>query len=318
LICPQCGFEQPEAAECARCGVRVDLYREMAPAPAAPAPPAYGGGFVGVGAIYGIPPPAPSASASPAGPSVPVGHLETGPVLHDAFAIFFANFLPFVAVSAVALLPRIALGALAVVPFTPQTMNRLGPAGAGVSCLVTLGKLLADTIGVQTATGAITYGVLKHPRGVEVTVGESLAVGLRAMGRVLGAALLSGFGIGLGALACLVPGIVLAVRWSVAVPVALEEAPGAGASLSRSSTLTEGSRWPIFAVLVILWILNFGVIRLAMLALGVLAGSRQDLVTALAEVLTTAVSGTASAVIYYRLRSLKESIDVRHLASVFD
>jgi hypothetical protein len=317
LICPECGFEQPEAAECARCGARVDLYRQPPqpePPPAQPPAPAYGGRFAGVGAIYGIPPGEGAAEALPAAPTAPAHHLETGPTLHDSFAVFFANFLPFVAISLVALLPRLAVAAFfPTLQPTPRT-----PAEVGHSCLTLLLILGTQILGSQLAAGAITDGVLRHLRGAEVAVGESLVVGLRAMGRVLGVALLAGLGIVLGCCACIVPGIVLAVQWAVAVPVALEEDPGVSASLSRSSALTAGSRWPIFAVLVILQILDFGLLRLVAIAMGSLTSWRPDLVTTLVSIPLTGLSGTASAVIYYRLRSLKESIDVRHLASVFD
>jgi hypothetical protein len=317
LICPQCGFEQPEAAECARCGAvpasgpAPGAAAAAVPLPAGPPTPAYGNGVVGVGAIYDIP-------RAAAAPSALAGRLKRGETLASTFSIYFANFLPFLVVSFVALLPRVSLAALTTSEMMPGRTAHLSPAATGTACLLTIAGLLAQTLGSQVATGAVAYGVLQHLRGADTSVGESLRVGLQAMGRVLGVAVLSGLGIGLGLMVCFVPGILLAVQWAVAVPVALEESPGARASLSRSTALTEGNRWAVFGILGILWILNFAFVLVLSLALRDVASSRPELGSAAAQVLTTGLSGTAAAVIYYRLRSLKESIDVRQLASVFD
>ena len=42
MICPKCGFEQPESLECARCGIIVSRYKGpvLGAAPVPPGPPA--------------------------------------------------------------------------------------------------------------------------------------------------------------------------------------------------------------------------------------------------------------------------------------
>ena len=86
MICPKCGFEQPESPECMRCGVIVGRYRGAAwrrppppraagvavasPVFAAPAPALAGGGTVyggpapGGGTVYQGPPPGSPAAGS--------------------------------------------------------------------------------------------------------------------------------------------------------------------------------------------------------------------------------------------------------------
>src|SRR5436305_992535 len=71
MICPKCGFEQPESVECMRCGVIVGRYRgpvaAVAAQAAAFAPPASGNETVRVALP---PPPSPPPTAPPAAESV--------------------------------------------------------------------------------------------------------------------------------------------------------------------------------------------------------------------------------------------------------
>jgi hypothetical protein len=326
MICPHCGFEQPEAAECARCGIVFARYRgrpaiatgppPLAPGSPAPAAPVFASGASGAtagdlfpgspgGQVEALPAPAPTLGPSRAG-------FRSGTALSETFAFYFRNFLPFLVISAVALVPRM-LVALPVV--------RLGAEGAARQSTTALGltflALFTEGLGVQFATGAATYGVLQELRGSEVTIAGCLRVGRSAFGRVFAVSFISNLVIGLAALLCLVPGIVLAVRWAVAVPVAVEEAPGAQGALDRSTLLTDGYRWPVFGVVFLVGTLSFGLaVALGVAFVAVPAGTELAAITA--ALLSTGLAATSRAVMYYRLRSVKESIDVRELASVFD
>src|SRR5260370_8175047 len=57
-----------------------------------------------------------------------------------------------------------------------------------------------------------------------------------------------GFLVGLACIALIVPGILLAVRWSLAVPAKVLEDKRSGEAMSRSSELTLGNRGPLFLI----------------------------------------------------------------------
>ena len=102
----------------------------------------------------------------------------------------------------------------------------------------------------------------------------------------------------------------------MSVPAAIEEKLGVFDAMSRSKVLTDGYRGDIFGVLFVVGILNFG----ATLVLGLLAAKNQTLMLVLSgikDLLAVGLSATATAVMYYRLRSVKESIDVDQISSVF-
>ena len=94
-------------------------------------------------------------------------------------------------------------------------------------------------------------------RGRHATFGDCLGVGLGVLLPILGVALLQGLAIGFGFLACFIPGVILAVMFFVAIPAAVEERPGVVKSLERSAKLTEGFRWHVFGVLLVLGGINW-------------------------------------------------------------
>ena len=112
--------------------------------------------------------------------------------------------------------------------------------------------------------------------------------------------------------ACVLP-IWLWLKYFVAIPAAIEERPSAMDALRRSAFLTAGQRGPIFRISFLLGLLNFGVQVLAKMV--PVAG---PVIEAVGNLVIIGLSATTCAVIYYRLRSFHESIDVDQIASVFD
>jgi hypothetical protein len=259
--------------------------------------------------------------------------LAVGEVLAETFEIYFKNIIPFTILTALAFAPVFILGGY--LEAAGKATPALAVASAGLVAVATL------LICLPLATAAITYGVFQQMRGQDTSLGSCLSVGLSCLLPVLSVALLQLLVI-LGAvfvtavpllflastmartspgcavlivpmvLLCYIPALLLMLRFFVAVPAAVEERPGAVDALKRSSLLTEGERGAIFRILFVLGLLN-GVVTLAAGSVPQAKGVLQPLVS----VMTTCLSATACAVIYYRLRSLKESIDVDQIASVF-
>jgi uncharacterized membrane protein len=105
----------------------------------------------------------------------------------------------------------------------------------------------------------------------------------------------------------------------VAVPVTVIERPGVFASLSRSAVLTKGYRWRIFGAYLLITLLVailFGVIAVVVAPL--VGVSATILVEWLGSAASSAVGAVLSAVGYFRLRSIKEGVDIEDVAKVFD
>jgi hypothetical protein len=380
MICPKCGFEQPESPECARCGIIVGRYKGpvfggtatpvatpapmSAPVPAPAAASAVGTVFgdpapavAGGGTLYGGPAPAAAGGGTvyqgpgsqphlgkASGPVLTIIHkLRFGEVLSQAFTVYAKNFIPFTILTAIAFSPIYLFGDYLLRRYSE---NENPMAAAGVAMIVALAALL---LCVPLSTSMITYGVFQEMRGRSSSLGECLSVGLSSLLPVISVAFLQAAFVGLvtlgtvvivsftagllgagaaargaGGAACsimLMPLLLLVfifplmvwLRYFVAVPAAVEERPGALEAMRRSVFLTEGQRGRIFGIVLVLGILNIGV-QLATSRIP----SAGPLLEPLLGLVTSSLFATTCAVIYYRLRSFHESIDVDQIASVFD
>ena len=250
----------------------------------------------------------------------PAYRLQVGSVVSRTFSVWVANFVPFSLVGLVTYTP-----ALAAIGFVAGTgaMTPLAERGIDV-----LGNFLTILL-----SGAVTYGVFRHLHGERASVGDVLRVGVSRFGTVWATGILYGLAVLIGTILLIVPGIVLAVRYWLAVPAAVIEDSGATASLDRSKDLTEGNRWRIFRLGLIL----FFVMMVSMLLVGAIAftvgSSFVD--TGAAENVNTPTSGLVQAlvilfmipvqtliavapvVVYHDLRVGKEGADVADLLKVF-
>jgi hypothetical protein len=80
------------------------------------------------------------------------------------------------------------------------------------------------------------------------------AVGGRGSGSIIGVSFLSGLGILVGLLLLIIPGIILFVRWSIAIPIVLSKGDGVIAALRESWYRTEGHFWPILGLLLVVYV----------------------------------------------------------------
>jgi len=147
--------------------------------------------------------------------------------------------------------------------------------------------------------------------------GDCLTTGLTQLLPIIGIAIVSAVAVGFAMLLLIVPGIMLAIAWSMAVPAKVTERIGVFESFSRSAFLTKGHRWKIFWLFLIsAFVLSFaqGVI---VAAIGVFGTTAAAVVASVLAAITAAVMTTLAATIYVELRTLKEGTDVGTLAAVF-
>ena len=150
---------------------------------------------------------------------------------------------------------------------------------------------------------------------------------------VVGLSLVMGIGIGLGCILLIVPGILLAVRWALAIPAAVLEDKGVGDSLSRSSELSEGNRWRIFVIMVLFFVLNFAVgmlfqwpitMGVALLAKGggaaalAWVGVASAVASFISQCLVGALGTIAFSLVYYDQRVRKEAFDLQLMMATLD
>jgi len=112
--------------------------------------------------------------------------------------------------------------------------------------------------------------------GETPSIGSCFGVGFRKAFPLFLTMLLGGLGVMLGYLLLIIPGIILALMWAVAIPACVLENLGATASLQRSNELTKGSKGMIFLTFLVVTI---GMLVLELLIFGIFGMSMTAMVT---------------------------------------
>lgn len=98
--------------------------------------------------------------------------------------------------------------------------------------------------------GAMIYALWNIKSGRPVGYWEAIGVGFRNWGRLFAARFVAGLLIGIGLLAFIVPGVVLAIRYALLDCAVIIEGADTARSRQRSTQLTEGIRLEILAMAV--------------------------------------------------------------------
>jgi len=201
--------------------------------------------------------------------------------------------------------------------------GQISPAGFAAAALFS--GIISMVIGALVQ-GALTRATISATEGTRVSFGDSLATSLRVVLPLIGLAIVSAIGVGLGMLLLIVPGIILALMWSVAVPVLVAERRGVFESLGRSSDLAKGAKGRIFGIFIVVFIAY----AIASAVLGVVGLSGYNAANAsggltpmnligsvVAGTLLNAAWGTIQPALYVELRQWKEGTSVEALEAVF-
>ncbi len=103
----------------------------------------------------------------------------------------------------------------------------------------------------------IQHQLSQFPVGSPEALFHSFRTGLGSLPRILELWFRTAFGVIIGLLLLVVPGIKRMCRWYVTLPVLVVEQCSAKQAMQRSSELTRGHRWNIFALLVVSGVLSW-------------------------------------------------------------
>lgn len=256
--------------------------------------------------------------------------MSLGELLDRSFFLYRKNFALFVGIIA---LPHLVLLAFQLigVAINPRTA-----AGFTATTLVwTLITMVIYLGAIAASQGATVMAVSKVHLGNSTTISESFA-GIR--GRILYLALIMigvGIGVGVGLILLIVPGIILALMWSLTIPVAVIEDKGLRDATSRSAELTKGSRGRIFMIYFLFFVLMYIVILLweipILAFLGLFVRSHRPMTALpiwsqiafpvgsfLSTCLVSPLATIAFSLVYYDQRVRKEAFDLQLMMSTLD
>ncbi len=181
-------------------------------------------------------------------------------------------------------------------------LRSIGQGGAIVSLALTVA-------GFYLVQGPATVAVVDVLDGrADMSVGETIARGLRAWRVLLPAALVAGALVAIGFL-LIVPGLILLTLWIAVGSVAvMEDRAGALDVLGRSRALVRGHGWQVFMIIIAVLLLGVlvGLILAAPLSLfGFAPGTVQLISQLVTAVLIVPFSAIAWVLVYLALRESK-------------
>jgi hypothetical protein len=156
--------------------------------------------------------------------------------------------------------------------------------------------VLLSFVGTAVVQGALVEAVDQERRHHS---GSAMKAAWRRAGALLGVALLTGIGVGVGLFLLVVPGLILFTRWSLAVPAVMLEGRSPRDAMRRSTELVKGHGWQVFAVSLTVSAGAFGTSLLLEQLLADALGLWAALTVA--ATLTTPFTAHALNVVYYRI-----------------
>lgn len=197
--------------------------------------------------------------------------------------------------------PVVAAYDLALLAVTGQ--GSLGSGGHRSFEVSTLLELLDFSLIGPLISALHAHAVVQIGEGREPKLFSVAARGLAVLPVVAAAEIVANICISLGLILLIVPGVVLALRWSVVAQVAAVENEGWMPSLSRSRKLTSGNYWRIFKLSVLAGVTVFAVhLGAARIPLGGAAGAPSVALGIALDSITRSLFALALALLYFDLR----------------
>lgn len=255
--------------------------------------------------------------------------LSTGELLDRTFSLYRSHFGLFVGIFALPHLVVLAFQCLGVAVRHPG--NQL--ADLGTQFFWSMGALFLTVIVSAASQAATVVAVSQVHLDRPASVSDSFSRVRGEIWGVIGLSMLMGLGIGVGVIALVVPGILLAMMWSLAVPVKILENKGITDSMSRSSDLTKGDRGRIFVIWLLFFVLAVAVGLLLRWPLEMAAGvssmagmQRRSggwqvallVSTFVSECLVGPLGTIAFSLVYYDERVRKEAFDLQLMMTTLD
>lgn len=246
-------------------------------------------------------------------------------VLSDSTSILFGNFIKVLALAFVASLAGFVVDGF-VIGFDAAP-GLIEPIMVGTGYIATILQLiLIDAVFYGLTTALLVQLAYDAKSGRSHSLGTYIRSAVSAILHIIILSVVVTVLTYIGALAFVIGAFWVLAVFSVMVPAAVIERSGFGA-MRRSATLTKDYRWPIVCAFIVVGVINgllFGiaefVAELALLVSPPGVGSLIAYGVAMSSIagLGFAYAGIVSAMVYARLREIKEGVDIDQLATVFD
>ena len=251
--------------------------------------------------------------------------LNIGAVIGETFSVIGRKFVDLVVLGLV----FVGVPTLLIALFSSQMLERTLEGGTfevNFSFGYFLASLLYSLFPFMLQAAVVHTTVTSLNRGSSDT-GEAIGTALRALLPLFIVSILMSIGLTIGFLLLIIPGLILLTVWAVVVPALVIDKAGIFGSFGRSADLTRGSRWQIFGLILIGYVILFilgavlGLLSIGVGAAGVMASGGISMPAMLMSVVVDTalaiVGAVGVSVLYVHLRELKDGTRVDHIGDVF-
>jgi hypothetical protein len=258
--------------------------------------------------------------------------LSTSELLDRTFHLYRNNFVVFAGIAA---LPQLGVLALQLV-FSGLIFTRVFGSvggtiltGMGAAIIIAIVSFIAVEIAHAATVMAVSNLHLERP----TTIALAYAAARSSLLRVVGITIAVAIALGVAFMLLIVPGVYLALTWSLTIPVTVLEGGGLNASTRRSKALTKGSKGRIFVIYlliaVLVWVVSALIQLLLLLPLRALAIHDASTSTALSYALQSAggflstclvgpLATIALTLVYYDQRVRQEGFDLQLMMATIE
>ena len=248
-------------------------------------------------------------------PNTPLG---VGDIISSSFSIMFGNFFKVFILGFIGAFLGFIVNFLFLGFGAATGTDVVDPAASGINTIISVVINLV-------VSGLVTALLIQL--AYDAKLGRSNSIGgyfSSALPAIIPIAVLS-FAIVIlvmiGAIALIIGALWVYAVFFVMAPVAVIERGGFG-SMGRSAKLTKEYRWPIVGLFILVAVISVVVTFVAGFLVAILAGIGGPIFAgiglAMINGLSYAFGGIVVALVYARLREIKEGVDVDQIASVFD
>ncbi|MCF2903856.1 hypothetical protein L0666_02555 [Octadecabacter sp. CECT 8868] len=248
-------------------------------------------------------------------PNMPLG---VGDIISSSFSIMFGNFfkvfiLGFIGAFLGFIVNFLFLG------FGAATGTDL--TGSTASVLPTIISIVINMVVYGLVTALLIQLAYDAKLGRSSSIGEYFSSALPAIVPIVVLSVAIGILSMAGAIALIIGALWVYAVFYVMAPVAVIERGGFG-SMGRSAELTKEYRWPIVGLFILVGVVSIALTFVAGFVVAILASIGGPIFAgiglAMINGLSYAFGGIVVALVYARLREIKEGVDVDQIASVFD
>jgi hypothetical protein len=202
-------------------------------------------------------------------------------------------------VLALAVVAPYELIVLALTGTAPLGQQSLSTGTAFTLFLIEL-ALIGPFISALDVHAVAAIGDRQRPQLVDIA-----RLGARSLPVVAAAQIVAGIGIGVGLIAFVIPGVILALRWAVVAQTAAIERTDWLGALRRSGELARGNYLHILGLIVLISLINYGIIAVGAAIAGSSSRAPGVVLGILVATITRSFAALTTAVLYFDLLARK-------------